>query len=106
MSSGGLLTRRSPPKTKSDGLFAAFTGSDANRLVHRDHEDLTVPNAAGLRALLDGIDHLMNHLVRHHDLELHLRDEVDHVGGSSIHFFLAARSSEAFHLGDGHALDA
>src|SRR5262249_40152763 len=60
----------------------------------------------GLRRLGDRGDHLVHHVVLDDNLELHLGDEVDDVGGASVHLLLAAGPTESLHLAHGHALDA
>jgi hypothetical protein len=42
--------------------------------------------------------------VLHHDLELHLGDEIHHVRRSAVDLFLTPRATEAFDLGHGHPL--
>src|SRR5690606_8115628 len=90
----------------SDRFFGALAGADANRFVHGHDENLAVADAAGLRALLDRVDDLMDHLVRDDDLELHLRHEIHPVRRASLDLLLAAAPSTALHLRHGHALDA
>src|SRR6188768_178075 len=94
-----------PGPGSSDRFFSALAGTDTNRLVDRADEDLAVTDAVGLGALLDGVDHLMDHLVGDDDLELYLRYEVHDVGRAAVNFFLTAGTTEAFDLGHGHALD-
>src|SRR5690606_15159993 len=54
----------------------------------------------------DHVDHLPDVVVRHDDLELHLRHEVDDVGRAAVDLLLAARAAEALHLGDRHPVHA
>jgi len=63
---------------------------------------LQVPhrNRQVIRRALD----LVHEIVFDDDLELHLRHEVDHVGAAAVDLFFAAGATEAFDLGDGHAL--
>src|SRR5262249_16744590 len=77
-----------PPRWRSDRVFAALSGSNADRLLDVTNEDLPVADAIGLGVLLNGLDDLMDESVRDDDLDLHLRHEVDDVGRASVHFFL------------------
>src|SRR5687768_7854927 len=44
------------PQTKLDRFFGALARTDTYGFVHRHHENLSVADATGLRALLDGVD--------------------------------------------------
>src|SRR5215510_12635114 len=57
-----------------DGVLARLPGADADDLVDRADEDLSVADAAGLGRLDDGIDDLPDAVLRHDDLELDLGD--------------------------------
>ena len=96
----------SDPARTLDRVFAALAGADADHLVDRRDEDLAVADAAGLGGVRDGLDHLVHHVVLDDDLDLHLGDEVDDVGGAAVDLLLAAGAAEALHLGDRHALHA
>src|SRR6202012_383097 len=87
-------------------FFAAFARADPHGFFNRADEDLSVADASGLGAFLDRVEHVVNELVRHDDLDLHLRNEVDDVRRPAVDLFLAARAAKALHLGDRHALDA
>src|SRR3989304_818910 len=89
-----------------DGVLALFAGADADHLVDGRHEDLAVADAAGLGGLGDGRKGPVDESVLHDDLDLHLGNEVDHVGGAAVDLLLAAGPPEALDLGDGHALPA
>ncbi len=80
--------------------------ADPDCLLHRNDENLPVADAAGLRALLDRVEHVVHQLVGHHDLELHLGHEVDDVCGATVDLLLSTGAPEPFDLGDGHSLDA
>src|SRR5271156_5164236 len=54
----------------SDGFFPTFARSNPHGLFHRDDEDLPVADAPGLRALLDGVQHVVHQVVRDDDLDL------------------------------------
>src|SRR5262245_22442061 len=97
---------RLPGGARLDGVLAALTRADAHRFVDLHDEDLSVADAAGLGAALDGVDDAGDHAVGDDDLDLHLGDEIDDVRRAAVDLFLAAGAAEAFHFGDGHALDA
>src|SRR3954470_23160678 len=103
---GALRRRRATARSVSDRGFAALARTDADRFFDRQHENLAVTDAAGHRRLLDRLDHLPDLTVRDHDLDLHLRHEVDHVRRAAVDLFLTAGAAEAFDLADGHALNS
>jgi hypothetical protein len=43
--------------------------------------------------------------VVHHHLDLHLRQEIDHIFGAAIQLGMALLAAEALHFGDGQAGD-
>src|SRR6266568_1808973 len=90
---------------KLDGVLALFAGADADDLVDRRDEDLAVADAAGLRGLGDGAQHLVHHFVLDDDLDLHLGDEIYDVGRAAVDLLLAAGPAEALDLGHRHPLD-
>src|SRR5262245_51414287 len=90
----------------SDGSASALARADPDDLVDRQDEDLAVPDASGLRSLLDGLDHFRDLLVADDDLELHFGQEVHHVFRAAIQLGVALLSSETLHLSDGEALHA
>src|ERR1044071_10510736 len=83
------------PALSSNRLFRPLAGSNAYRFLDGGDEDLPVADAPRLRALLDGVDDLLVLAVRHDDLDLHLRHEVDDVCRAPVDLFLATRTSEA-----------
>ena len=88
----------------SDRVEPAFAGADADRLLDCGDEDLAVADAAGLRRIADRFDRAVDELVRQHDLDLHLGQEVDDVFGAAIEFGVAFLAAESLGLGDGDAL--
>ena len=67
---------------------------------------LPSPMRPGPGGLLDRLDHLLDLVVVHDDLELHLGQEVDHVLGAAVELGVPLLAAEALDLGDGDALDA
>src|ERR1700742_2164523 len=102
----GPLWVSPPGGPSSDGVFAALAGADADGLLEAVDENLAVADPAGLARLLDGLDHGDHLTIGHHDLDLDLGHEVHDVRRAAIHFLLAARATEALHLGDSHPLDS
>src|SRR5690606_32517359 len=68
-------------------------------------KDLPIADAPGFGALFDSVDHRVRDVVGHHDLQLDLGYEVDHVRGATVDFFLATSAAEPLDFGHGHALD-
>jgi hypothetical protein len=81
--------------SNSDGVWTAFSGPDANRLLDVEHEDLAVADAAGVGGLNDRVDGLLEQLVRERDLDLDLRQEIDDVLGAAVEFGMSLLSAEA-----------
>src|SRR5688500_4766347 len=85
---------------------ADFAGADANDLQQVEDEDLAVADLAGVRGLLDRLDHALGQSVVDRCLDLHLGQEIDDVLGAAIQLGVALLATEPLHLGDGDALDA
>jgi hypothetical protein len=96
------------PRTResSDRVGTALAGADADRLVDRRDEDLAVADPAGMGRVLDRLHRALNQPILHHHLDLHLRQEVDHVFGPAIQLGMAFLATETLGLGDGDTLDA
>src|SRR5207253_2012193 len=89
-----------------DGLFAALSCTDANDLLYGGHEDLAIPNAASLGCSHNRFNDHVFQVVRDDYFYLGFGEKVNDVFGTTIEFGMAALSSEATHLTDGHTLDA
>src|SRR5512135_2756486 len=83
-----------------------FAGADAHNLLELEHEDLAVADLAGVRGLLDRLDHAVQHLGLDRGFDLHFRQEVHHVLRAAIQLGVALLPAEALDLGDGDALHA
>src|SRR6266850_6601408 len=86
--------------------LALLTRADADRLVDRQHEDLPIADRAGLGRADDDRDHLVDHAVADHHLDLHLGQEVHGVLRAAVELGVAFLAAEAAHLGHRHADDA
>src|SRR6516225_1839979 len=93
-------------RPQSDRVWAALAGADADRLVDRRDKYLAVSDPAGMRGLLDRLDRALDQRLLHHDLDLHLRQKVDHIFGPAIEFGVTLLAPETLGLGDGDTLDA
>src|SRR5204863_6394684 len=60
----------------SDRTFVAFTRPDTDRLIHWMHEDLAVADIPGLRGLRHHVRDLVRQMIRDHDLDFDLRQEI------------------------------
>ena len=89
-----------------DRVVIALASSDAQRAFHREHKDLAIADAAGLRSRSDRFDHAVDHGVGHHHLELHLGQEVDDILGAAIEFGMTLLPAEALCFGNGDAGNA
>src|SRR5690606_25522827 len=58
-----------------DGILAALAGANADGFLDGGDENCPVTDPAGLRALLDGVDDVEDHVIDDDDLGLHLGDE-------------------------------
>src|SRR5439155_23418220 len=95
-----------PQPRELDGIRAALAGADTDRLVDRRDKDLAVADPAGMRRLLDRLDRALDQRLLHDDLDLHLRQKVDHVFGPAIELGVALLAAEPLGLGDRDPLDA
>src|SRR5580698_6032086 len=98
--------RRLTPAARSNSFFASFARTNAYGFIDLNDEYLSVPDATGLCALLNGVEHVVNDLVGHYHFDFDFWHEVDDVGRPSINFLLASGSTEAFDLGNSHSLHA
>src|SRR5438105_15070037 len=71
--------RSSEGDKSSDGVCATFPRPDPDEVLDRGGPDLAVTDLAGARCSDDRVDHVLYDVVAHHNLEAHLRHEVDGV---------------------------
>src|SRR3990170_570452 len=84
-------------------LHSLLAGADANDLLHGVDEDLAVADLAGAGGGDDRLDAALHLLVRHHDLDLHLRQEIHDVFRAAIELGVPLLPAEALDLGHGQA---
>src|SRR5215218_7750461 len=87
-----------------DGVCSGLPGPDPNRLLDRRYKNLAIADPAGLGCLSDRLDRPFDTVIREHDLELHLREEVDDVLGTTIEFGMALLTPEPLRFDDGDTL--
>src|SRR5690606_25826485 len=87
-------------------LVAGFAGADAHALFEVVDEDLAVADLAGARRGFERLDRALDQIVGDGHLDLHLRQEVDHVLGAAVQLGVALLAAEALDLGDRDALHA
>src|SRR5216684_3343806 len=83
---------------------AALAGADTHDFLHRQHENLAVPDAAGACGALDRVNHLRRHLVGHDNFEFDLGQEINHVFGAAIELSVPFLAAESLYLADSEAL--
>src|SRR5690606_8948451 len=89
-----------------DSVNAGLAGPDTDDLLDVGDENLSIANAARLRRIADCLDDGIDILVRENDLDLHLRQEIDDIFGTTIQFGVPFLAPEAFRLRHGYALQA
>src|SRR5712692_1439518 len=85
---------------------AGFAGADADDLLQIDDEDLSVADLSRVGRFFDGFDRLIEHLVLDRGLDLHFRQEIDHVFRATIQLGVTFLPAETLDFGDGDALHA
>src|ERR1700687_1972576 len=86
-----------------DRSFAGFAGADANHLLHRSHEYLTVADLARMSRFDHGFDRTVDKRVADDHFDLHLGQEIDHVLGAAIKLGMSFLAPESLHFGDGES---
>src|SRR3990170_737863 len=82
-------------------LRPLLPGADADHLLHGIDEDLAVADLAGARRARDGLDAALDLVVLHHQLDLHLGQEIHHVLRAAVQLGVALLPPEALDLGHG-----
>src|SRR3990170_5139912 len=86
--------------------FAPLARADPDHLFHGRDENLAVADAARFRRRLNGLDDLRHQAVGRDDLQLDLREKVDHILGAAIELGVPLLPPKPLHFGHGYALDA
>src|SRR6185312_8788236 len=89
-----------------ESVCIGLTRADANGLLDREDENLSVADLAGLGGSGDRADHLLDLVGRDRDLDLQLGEKVHGVFGAAIDFRVPFLSSVAFDLGNSQSVNA
>jgi hypothetical protein len=84
----------------------AWKGAYAHDLLEVEHENLAVADLARVGGFLDCFEHAIEHVGLYRRLDLHFRQEIDHVLRAAVELGVALLPAEALHFGDreaGHA---
>src|SRR6218665_3060316 len=87
-------------------VAVGFAGGDANDLLERRDEDLSVADLAGLRLRGDRVDHRVEHLALHRHFDFELGQKAHGVFRAAIDFRMPLLPPIAFDLSHRHALNA
>src|SRR5665811_47889 len=90
----------------SDGVIPGLARTNAHGFLHVRHEDLSVSNAACFSRGDDSVDGLLDHVVVQHQLEFHLRQEIDDILGTAIKLGMPLLPAEPFGLGHSNTLES
>ncbi len=96
----------SPLSRSSERLLSGLSGADTDRLLQFQHEDLPVPDLAGVGGLGDCIDHTIRHVIRDSDIDLHLGQEIHHILGTPIELGVSFLPSKPLDIGNRDSLHA
>ena len=83
---------------RSERVRSFLAGANAHGGLDGRDEDLAVSDLAGLGGTDDGLDHLVDLIVGHDDLDLHLGQEIDDVFGAALEFGVALLATETLGL--------
>src|SRR6267142_4551601 len=89
----------------SERALVPLAGAYPDRRIHWLDEDLAVTDIAGLGRSREDPSDLVDEVVRHHDLDLDLGEEVDRVLTAAVELGVALLATEPPNLGDRHADD-
>src|SRR5690349_17330489 len=76
-------------------VAVGLAGADAQRVLDIDHENLSVADLPRLGRSRDSFNHAVRAIVRHHDLDLDLGQEIHGVFGAAVDFGMALLTTEA-----------
>src|ERR1700761_2227320 len=87
----------------SKSRVVGLAGADAYDAVDIRDEYLAVAHLAGLGRLEHRLDHLIDEVGTHRDLDPRLGHEIDHVLGAAIQLGVPALTTESLDFRNGHA---
>src|SRR5262245_33471699 len=87
-------------------VHVGFAGPYSDGLLDRGNEDFPVADLSGLGGFLDGLDHLVDLIGRHRNLDADLGQEIHSVFGAAIYFGVALLATVALDLARGHSVHA
>src|SRR6267143_5480922 len=90
--------------TSQQRTFPRLAGPDPRHGAEIRHDDLPVPDAAGLRTARNGFDHARDQLIRNEHFDLRLGHKVGRILSASIDFPMPLLASESFDFRDRHPL--
>jgi hypothetical protein len=73
-------------------------GSDPHDGTDIRHEDLPVPDAAGLRAARNGFNHVRDQVIHGEHADLHLGQKIGRILSATINFSIPFLASESFNF--------
>src|ERR1700730_12322239 len=76
-----------------------------DRLIDLRHEDLAIPDLARTRGRRNRLDRPLRQLVSHHDLQLHLRQQIDRILTTPVELRMPLLPSMAPGLEDRNPFD-
>src|ERR1700730_16444878 len=85
---------------------SALLISNPDDFVDSGEEDLAIPYFPSGSRLYDGVNHRIHEIVRQHEFELDLGQEVHTVFTTAINLGVALLPAVPEHIGDGHAFHA
>src|SRR5437867_7934 len=86
--------------------FSTIIIPDPNGFGDVIYKDFSIADFAGARSGGQGLDHLVRARRRHHQLYLHLRQQVHVVLLAAVNLFVTLLPAMAAHFRDGHAIHA
>src|SRR6185503_546900 len=84
MPAGANKGRRERRRNSLDRVESALAGADADGLLDRGDEDLSVADAAGLGSVPDRLDGALDEFIRKNNFDLNLGKKIHHVFGAAI----------------------
>src|SRR5258706_9339491 len=89
-----------------DRSGVCFAGAYAHDLFQVEHENLAIANLAGIGGFFDRFESALEHVGLDRGLDLHFRQEVDHVFRAAVELGVPFLAPEALYFGDRDALHA